>query len=133
MTSAQILRRISGYQLVSLVVLALAAAVFRPHALVAVLAGGLLMAANFHLLGLLGRRAFSGSTPKLGYALLMAVKLVVVLSLMALFVLVLRLDPLAFALGLGTLFVGLAIAILVPGGAASESQSTLPQMPGSAP
>jgi len=122
MTSAQILRRIGGYQLISLLVLAVAAAVFRPQALIALLAGGLLMAANFHLLGVMGRRAFSGATPKLGYALLLAVKLVVVLGLMALFVLVLHLDPLAFALGLGTLFVGLAAAMLTP---------TLPQAPGS--
>jgi len=124
MNATPILRRVSLYQLASLSAVAILALVFRPQALLSLLAGGLLMAVNFWLLRALGQKAFSGARAKMGYALLLAVKMVVVLGLMAFFVLVLRVDPLAFAVGLATLFVGLGIATLTQS-AAHAPEATL--------
>jgi hypothetical protein len=124
MNSTQILRRVSWYQMASLAVLALGALVFRPHALPPLFAGGLLMALNFWLLRTLTRKAFSSPKPKIAYALLLAIKMVAVLGVMAFLILVVRLSPIPFALGLATLFVGLGVALVMHTGASQAHSPT---------
>jgi hypothetical protein len=117
MVTMQFLKKASLYQCVSLLILALVTLFFWPRALVSLAAGGLLMAGNFWLLRVLVQKAFSGPRPKLIYGLVVAVKLMAVLAVMAVCILTLHLKPLPFAVGLATLFLGIAIATLTLGGA----------------
>jgi len=128
MIGTPILRRVSLCQIAALVVLALATLAFRPAALAPLVAGGVLVALNFWLLVVLGHKAFSGKKRGVAYALL-ATKTAAMLGLMAVFVLVLRLDPVPFAVGLATLFVGLAGAVLM-NSAPAPAASSLPQPKG---
>lgn len=107
MASFRLLRLASLYQLAGLAALLPVVAFVWPRGMGGVLLGGLLMAANFWLLRFLLARAFGGSQPKVAYALALGFKLVLVLGLMAVLVLVVRVDAIGLAAGLATLFVGI--------------------------
>jgi hypothetical protein len=76
---------------------------------VAVLAGGGLMALNLIALRWLGGKAMNAESRKPALALALAAKLVAIMGLIALFVLVFRLDAIGMALGLSTLLAGIGL------------------------
>ena len=114
MVTLRVLSLASLYQLVATVlVFAATFWLWRDHSLAA-LVGGALMAANFWALRFFAARALKGGKPRAAYAVLLGFKFVAVMGLMALLVLVLRLDPLGLAVGMSDLLRG--------GGARHRSQ-----------
>ncbi|MEE8408549.1 MAG: hypothetical protein V3T05_02995 [Myxococcota bacterium] len=110
MVSQRVLVLASAYQLGAAIVFSLLSLWLCPERMTAVLFGGLLMTLNFWALRFFAAKALGGSQPKVAYALLLSVKLVAVMGLLAIAMLVLRLDALGIALGLSTLFVGIGFA-----------------------
>lgn len=100
------------YQVITLVALTGLCGWLWPVGLGGLLAGGILMTANFWALGFFAKKALGGAKPKLAYGLAAVLKLAVVLGLLTVCITVLGLNALGIALGLGTLFVGLGIASL---------------------
>lgn len=111
MISPRLLRLASVYQVVSAVLLALAASFLSPGSDLAVLAGGGLMALNFGLLRVLVAKTLSSSGPRAVYALGLGFKFVFMLGLMMLMLVGLKLDPVGVMVGLGSLFFGLGAAL----------------------
>jgi polyferredoxin len=109
MSSARLLTLTLSYQLGTVVLGGLVCLALWPQGVIGFALGGLVAGGNFWAMNWLSRKVFAGSRNKLGYALLLGVKLALVLGLLSLLVLVLRQQPLAIVLGLSTLFVGMAL------------------------
>ena len=112
MPSPRYLTWVTRYQAATVILLTGACFVFWPDRALALLSGGVLMTANFWALRFFAARALLGERPKLASGLVLVLKFVAVSALMAVCLLVLKLDVLGFALGLASLFVGIALATL---------------------
>ncbi len=112
MLTPRTLGLVTLYQLACAVLAAvLTFLLWRPGA-VGVLLGGGFGTLNFWGLRLLAERALLGEGKhKLLWGLLLAVKLALALALMAALLIVLRVHPLAFALGLSTMIIGMMLAL----------------------
>ncbi len=112
MTTLRALSLVTAYQLACAALAAVLTFWLWRAATVAVLAGGGLGALNFWGLRLLAERALMGrGKHRLLWGLLLAVKLALVLAVVAALVIFLRLPPLGFALGLSTMIVGMMLAM----------------------
>jgi small-conductance mechanosensitive channel len=109
MVSLRVLTLAGIYQGASAVVFWALSLWLLPQRHVAVLVGGGLMALNFVALRWLGTRAMNAENRKLAYGLALAFKLIAIMGLMAVLVLVIRIDAIGLALGLSTLFVGIGL------------------------
>jgi hypothetical protein len=103
------LQKASQVQLIAMVVTAAACLVWWPAGALGVVAGGLLMGANFWFMRTMMTRAFAGPNNKAKaiYALLLGAKFFFVLAALALLVLVVQVHPIGIAAGMSTLFVGI--------------------------
>jgi len=112
--SPRMLQATTRYHLAAVGVAALVCFVTWPEGALALLTGGLLMALNFWALRVMMLRLLSDAEKrtKLLFAALLAFKLFAVMGLMAVSVLAFDLNPVGLALGLATLFVGLAFAVV---------------------
>jgi len=110
--SSKMLTFASRYQFAALAILSLVFLFVDREIAVGLLAGGVLMGANFWLMRFLLFKAMGGSKPSVAYALLLALKFGVVLVLLWVLVSVLELHPTGIALGLLTLFIGIGLSLL---------------------
>lgn len=112
--SPRVLRTASRYQLAAVAVVGAVTLALWPPVASGVMAGGLLMAANFWFLQTLASRVFVGpaGSAKLVYGLLLAVKFALALAAIAILVLVLEVDAAGLGLGMSTLFVGVGAATI---------------------
>lgn len=101
-----------NYQLGAVAVLSAASLAWWPQGAVGVVAGGLLMAANFWLLKLLANRltANGPNGTKIVYGLMLASKMVVVLGIMAALVLVFEVHPIGIAVGMASMFIAVGLS-----------------------
>lgn len=113
MGSLRALHFVTVYQLAMVAALTLGSLWLWPAAALAVLVGGAFGTLNFWALRLLVQRTLEGGERKrkVVYAILLGSKLVVALAVMAGLMLVLRIDPLGFALGLSSMFLAVAAAV----------------------
>ena len=111
-SSVRLLLRVSIYQIAAVLVMSLASLWLWPNRAIAVLSGGGLMALSFWALRFFAAGALTQKRAKLAYGIGLAIKLVVVMALVALFILVLKLDVLGFAIGMSSLFFGIGLATL---------------------
>jgi hypothetical protein len=112
MFSEALLITITRVQLGLTVLVGLAAAPFSPGLARAEVLTGLLMAANFWALRTLTARIMGESKSKTLFALVLAFKHLLVLLVLAVFVLVLRLDGVGVALGVATLVAAITIGVV---------------------
>ena len=113
--STRLVQIASLYQAVCVAVLSLGSLFLWVDGALGVFSGGLLMAANFWALRTMLERLFFGSAPKKRkavYAVLLATKFCAVLAAMAVLVLIIRVSALGLAIGMATLFVGVALALV---------------------
>jgi hypothetical protein len=112
MWNTRVLSLVTHYQLVAVALSVVLALWLWPTGVWGVALGGLFAVANFWGLRTLVGRTFTASTRhKLAYGLLLTVKTMIALAIMAVLLLVVHLHPLAFALGLATMFVGIGLAM----------------------
>ena len=100
------------YQLAALALISLVALWAYPESVASILEGGLLMAVNLFVARFLATRALTSGSAKMVYLLGLALKFVVLLGLVTVIMTQLEPDFLAFTLGLSTLFVGMAAAVV---------------------
>ena len=112
MATLRSLTLITWYQAATVVVMSLASLLVSPGRTVAVLVGGVIMVLNFWALRFFAARALLGAKPKLAAAVALVVKLVVVAGLMAVCIVVVKLDVLGFAVGMSSLFAGIFLAMV---------------------
>src|SRR5262245_22224136 len=110
MFDRKILTLTSLYQLATLLASVLVCWFMWREAVVGMIFGGLLMATNFYGLHSLATRAFTAERGRAVYGVALALKLGVVLALMAVCLVVFKIHALGFTLGMATLFVGIALA-----------------------
>lgn len=110
----EILKTITRYQMAGTAVASLVTLLAWPAGAAGVFAGGLVMTANFWFMRTMMGKALSGgvSGAKILYGMMVAIKFVAVLALVSLLVVGFKLDPLALAIGLATLFVGITGGLL---------------------
>ena len=112
MISTRTLGVANMYQLAALAAVSLIALWLRPEAVASILEGGLVMAVNLAAARFLATRALGSGSARMVYLLGLALKFVVLLGLVTVIMTQLQPDFLAFMLGLSTLFVGMAAAVL---------------------
>ena len=111
MNDPRLLRLANVYQLVSAAVVAgVMALTIRSYA-IPVLAGGVLMAANFYSLRMLIMKTLQPGGLRALYAVGLMIKFFAVMGIMAALLLGLKLDPVGFAIGLSSLLTGLMCAM----------------------
>ena len=111
MWNARLLGLVTLYQLATVLVLSAATFWLWRAGALAVFLGGGFGALNFWGLRLLAERTFDGGKPKVLYAVLLAFKMVLALAVMAGLLIILKLHPLAFGVGLSALFFGVTFAM----------------------
>ena len=112
MLSLDFLRRISLYQATLGVLGTLFYLFFKPMLGLHFGLGALIIGGNFWLMRFLMLRAFASPKSQLTYVGLLAIKLVAILAVMSLTLWLFKPDPLAFTLGLGSLFVAIPAAVV---------------------
>jgi hypothetical protein len=105
---------VGRYQLVTTLIGVLAALAAWPQGAMGVLAGGLIMYGNMRAMAFLLQRLASAAPvkSKLPYLVMLALKFVAVLSVVGALVLVADIEPVAIALGMLTLFLGVGLGVL---------------------
>lgn len=111
MNDPRLLRLANLYQLVSAGVLAVVMLLVLPHLALPVFLGGLMMASNFYALRLLVQKTLQPGGMRALYAVGLMVKFFAVMGIMAALLLGLKLDPVGFAIGLGSLLTGTVMAM----------------------
>lgn len=113
MGSLRVLHLVTVYQFATVAAFALGSLWLWPAGALAVSLGGVFGILNFWALRVLVQRTLAGGERKrkVVYAIVLGSKLVVALAVMASVVLVLRVDPLGFALGLSSMFLAIAAAV----------------------
>ncbi len=111
MNDPRLLRLANLYQLVSAGVLAVVMVFVAPHLALAVFLGGSVMAANFYAIRLLVSRTLQPGGMRALYAVGLMFKFFLVMGVMAALLLGLKLDPVGFAIGLGSLLSGTMMAM----------------------
>src|SRR3954463_16475446 len=106
MNHPRLLRLANLYQVASAGLLALVMVLVARERALPVLAGGLLMAANFYALRVLVARTLKPGGMRALYAVGLMIKFFGVMGLMAALLLGLKLDPIGFMIGLCSLIVG---------------------------
>jgi hypothetical protein len=112
MNDPRLLRLANLYQLVAAGLLAALMLATIPAYALPVLAGGLLMAANFYFLRMLVSRTLQPGGMRALYAIGLMLKFFAVMGIMAALLLGAKLDPVGFAIGLGSLFAGIMLAMV---------------------
>jgi hypothetical protein len=112
MNDPRLLRLANLYQLVAAGILAVVMLAALPAYAIPVAAGGVLMAANFYFLRLLVSRTLQPGGMRALYAVGLMLKFFAVMGIMAALLLGAKLDPVGFAIGLGSLFLGLMLAMV---------------------
>ena len=112
MVSSRMLTLASRYQFATLALLSLISLFVDREVAIGLLAGGVLMGANFWLMRFLLFKAMGGAKPSVAYALLLALKFGIVLVLLWVLISIFQLHPTGIALGLLTLFIGIGISLL---------------------
>jgi len=110
MATLRSLTLITWYQAGAVLLASLASLAWSPTRALAALVGGALMTANFWALRVLAARALLGARPKLAAGIALVAKFAVIAGAMAVCILVLHLDLLGFAIGMSSLFIGIAAA-----------------------
>lgn len=111
MNDPRLLRLANVYQLVSAAVVAgVFALTMRAYA-IPVLVGGVLMAANFYFLRMLVTKTLQPGGMRALYAVGLMIKFFAVMGIMAALLLGAKLDPVGFAIGLGSLLTGIMAAM----------------------
>lgn len=111
MNDPRLLRLANVYQLVSAAVVAgVFALTMRAYA-IPVLVGGVLMAANFYFLRMLVTKTLQPGGMRALYAVGLMIKFFAVMGIMAALLLGAKLDPVGFAIGLGSLITGIMAAM----------------------
>lgn len=111
MNDPRLLRLANLYQLVSAGVLAVVMVFAAPHLALATFIGGTVMAANFWAIRLLVARTLQPGGMRALYAVGLMLKFFLVMGVMAALLLGLKLDPVGFAIGLGSLLTGVVTAM----------------------
>ena len=111
MVSLRLIKLTQVYQAVSLAIAMGLTAALVPELWLSVLAGGALIAANFAFLRALVHKTLADGPNKALYAAGLGFKFVVAMGLLALMLLVFKLDGLGVMLGMCTLFGGMALAL----------------------
>jgi hypothetical protein len=112
MWNAHVLSLISRYQALAVGLGSALALLLGPASALGFLVGGVFALANFLALRFLVQRTLVVfGRRKLAYGLLLAFKMALALALMTLLLLVVKVQPLAFALGLTTFLVGVLLAL----------------------
>ncbi|OGQ89576.1 MAG: hypothetical protein A2289_24450 [Deltaproteobacteria bacterium RIFOXYA12_FULL_58_15] len=101
---------ISLYQLAGLLAFSVLCHVMWPERALGTIVGGGLMALNFWVLRTVTAKALAGAKPKLALLLLLVVKMALMGGLLALLVVIVRIDALGLVIGMSSLFVGIAMA-----------------------
>lgn len=112
MVSIRTLTLANMYQLATLAVVAGLAWLGWRDGLSGLLLGGAITSLNFMLMRTLGARVLASTGPKAAYALALGLKFMVLLALVAVTMIYIQPNVVAFALGMGTLFVGVALSML---------------------
>ena len=110
MNDPRLLRLANLYQVASAGVLALVMFFVSRDRTIAVLCGGLLMAANFYSLRVLIKKTLQPGGMRALYAVGLMLKFFAIMGIMALCLITLKLDAIGFMIGLCTLLTGTAIA-----------------------
>jgi hypothetical protein len=114
MLSPQLLLVISRYQVLVVALAGLVTLFAWPEATPGLVAGGLIMAANFWLMHQALNRLLDASASrrtKLIYGLFLVLKFFLVMGALAVLVVVLRLHPMGIALGLLSLFAAIVLGV----------------------
>ncbi len=115
MVPARTLHTANLYQMATLALASLFCMVWWPHGLQGLLMGGLLMVGNLSVAQFLVRKVINQGRPQPLYLVALSLKFVALLGLVAFLLYTFKPDILAFALGLCCYFIGIALALTVPG------------------